>query len=87
MANYEQKTQVNKDEVIHDLNNLNYLLRALARLIESTPAIPSEIKRLSLGAIASTDKLIAKLGGNSKEIEKDQATSDRTNSENEELSK
>lgn len=87
MANYEQKTQINKDEVIHDLNNLNYLLRALAKMIESTPALPSEIKRLSLGAIAATDKLIAKLGGNSKAIEKDQATSGGTKSGTEELPK
>jgi|GEM_PF-5760160 len=87
MASSEQKTQINKEEVIHDLNSLNYLLRALAKMIDGVPGLPSEIRRLSLGAIASTDKLIAKLGGNSKTIEKDQETPDGTKSKDEELPK
>jgi hypothetical protein len=84
MASYEQKTQINKDEVIHDLNNLNYLLRALAKMIESTPALPREMKRLSLGAITATDRLIAKLSGNSKPADNSNSTSNQVISKNSE---
>ncbi len=69
MGNSDQKTQINKSEVIHDLNNLNYLLRAMAKMIEKTPFLPSKLKRLLIGAIAATDKIIAKISGNSKSVD------------------
>lgn len=84
MASNEQKTQINKEEVIHDLNSLNYLLRALAKMIEGVPVLPSEIKRLSLGAIAATDKLIAKLGGGSKSPDTSTSIANQTTSKNSE---
>ena len=76
MDNHDPKTQINKSEVIHDLNNLNYLLRTLARLIDGAQGLPPDVKRLSMGAIATTDKLISKLGGTSKST--DNASNENT---------
>lgn len=84
MASSDQKIQINKDEVIHDLNNLNYLLRALAKMIDGVPSLPSEIKRLSLGAITATDKLINKLAGGSKSSDKSLASGNQEISKNSE---
>ena len=70
MDNNDPKIQINKSEVIHDLNNLNYLLRTLAKLIDMTQGLPPEVKMLATGAITTTDNLIAKLGGASKSNEK-----------------
>lgn len=70
MDNSEQKPQINKSEIIHDLYNLNYLLRTLARMIESVPGLPPDVKRLAMGAVANTNNLITKLGGNSKTTDK-----------------
>ena len=70
MDNHDPKIQINKSEVIHDLNNLNYLLRTLAKVIDMTHGLPPEVKMLATGAITSTDNLIAKLGGSSKASEK-----------------
>lgn len=80
MVSNDQKTQINKEEIIHDLNNLNYLLRAMAKMIDGAPSLSNEIKRLSVGAISATDKLIAKIGNSSKsqtisQTEKTEATS------------
>lgn len=86
MGNSNQKTIVNKDEVIHDLNNLNYILRALAKLINGVPALPSEIKRLSIGAITTTDKIISKLRGNTKAQIQQEIINEQTPAKNEEES-
>lgn len=87
MDNSDQKAQINKAEVIHDLNNLNYLLRAMAKMINKAPGLSNEIKRLSFGAITATDKLILKLGGNSNSDESNQKSAGFSKTANEELPK
>lgn len=63
MDNNDPKIQISKTEIVHDLNNLNYLLRTLAKVIDGMAELPPDIKRLSAGAVSTTDRLIAKLGG------------------------
>lgn len=65
MDNSDQKTQTNKLEVRHDLNNLAYLLKTLSNVLAKIPNLPNEVEKLINGAIKSTENILAKVGGSS----------------------